>query len=146
MKVSPDAGSGQLGLQYYQTSTNPYTGERSYSRTGHWDGLNRANYDLLTATRANKIVFDHHRAAGVQIYPRGESTKKTTIRARKEVILAAGAIHTPQILQLSGIGPADLLKRAGIPVEVDLPGVGYNFQDHTFIPAVSFSCMYIQGR
>lgn len=139
MKVSPDAGSGQLGLQYYQTSTNPYTGERSYSRTGHWDGLNRANYDLLTATRANKIVFDHHRAAGVQIYPRGESTKKTTIRARKEVILAAGAIHTPQILQLSGIGPADLLKRAGIPVKVDLPGVGYNFQDHTFIPAVSFS-------
>ncbi|KAK4658271.1 hypothetical protein QC762_100470 [Podospora pseudocomata] len=139
MKVSPDAGSGQLGLQYYQTSTNPYTGERSYSRTGHWDRLNRANYDLLTATRVNKIVFDHHRAAGVQIYPRGESSKKTTIRARKEVILAAGAIHTPQILQLSGIGPADLLKRAGIPVEVDLPGVGYNFQDHTFIPAVSFS-------
>ncbi|KAK4173805.1 putative GMC oxidoreductase [Triangularia setosa] len=139
INVSPDAGSGQPGLQYYQTSTNPYTGERSYSRTGHWDGLNRANYDLLTATRVNKIIFDRNRAAGVQVYPRGERDKKTVIRARKEVILAAGAIHTPQILQLSGIGPADLLRRAGIPVKVDLPGVGYNFQDHTFIPAVSFS-------
>ncbi|KAK0668229.1 putative GMC oxidoreductase [Cercophora samala] len=139
MKVSPDAGSGQLGLQYYQTSTSPYTGARSYSRTGHWDGLNRANYHLLAATRVSKVIFDRDRAAGVQIYPRGEKARNTVIRAKKEVILAAGAIHTPQILQLSGIGPADLLKRAGVPVKVDLPGVGYNFQDHTFIPAVAFS-------
>ncbi|KAK0732412.1 hypothetical protein B0T21DRAFT_334565 [Apiosordaria backusii] len=138
INVSPDGGSGQVGLQYYQASSNPYTGERSYSRTGHWDGLNRANYDLLPATRVNKIVIDRNRAAGVQVYPRGEPQKKTIIRARKEVVLAAGTLHTPQILQLSGIGPADLLRRTGIPVKVDLPGVGYNFQDHTFIPEVSF--------
>lgn len=53
-----------------------------------------------------------------------------TATARLEVILSAGAVHTPQILQLSGIGPRDLLESAGIDVLVDLPGVGYNFQDH----------------
>lgn len=54
----------------------------------------------------------------------------TTVSAKKEVILAAGAGHTPQILQLSGIGPKALLQKLGIPVVNDLPGVGRNFQDH----------------
>lgn len=56
------------------------------------------------------------------------------MKAKKEVILAAGAIHTPQVLQLSGIGPAPLLKKAKIPVKVSLPGVGGNFQDHFWVP------------
>jgi choline dehydrogenase len=62
-----------------------------------------------------------------------------TATAKLEVILAAGSLHTPQILQRSGIGPADLLKRAGIDLVVDLPGVGSNFQDHGGITP-SFSC------
>ncbi|KAK3331568.1 hypothetical protein B0T19DRAFT_380035 [Cercophora scortea] len=139
IELSPDGGSGQHGMYYYMTSSDPHTGRRSYSRTGHWDGLNRTNYDLLVATRVNKIVFERGTAVGVQITPRGGDRRFSSIvRARKEVILAAGSLHTPQILQLSGIGPANLLKRAKIPVEVDLPGVGSNFQDHAFIPEVSF--------
>ena len=55
------------------------------------------------------------------------------MEARKEVVVRAGSVHTPQVLQLSGIGPRDLLTKAGIPVVVELPGVGANFQDHGFI-------------
>ncbi|KAK4168448.1 hypothetical protein QBC43DRAFT_360353 [Cladorrhinum sp. PSN259] len=139
MNLPPDGGAGQIGMMYAMTSTDPRTGGRSYSRTGHWDGLNRKNYELLTATRVNKIVFDGNRAVGVQITPRdGQSKSSSFIKAKKEVILAAGTIHTPQILQLSGIGPAELLRRAKIPVVEDLPGVGSNFQDHTFVPVVTF--------
>ncbi|KAK4645116.1 hypothetical protein QC761_311130 [Podospora bellae-mahoneyi] len=64
---------------------------------------------------------------------------KRLIRARKEIVLSAGAIHTPQILQLSGIDPASLLKQAKIPVVVDLPGVGANLQDYAYQPAVQFN-------
>ena len=140
-----DGGAGQTGLVYYPTSSDPRTGAGSYSGTGHFDGLDRANYELLPATRVNKIVFERDVAVGVQITPRGGGKKSASVvRVKKEVILTAGALHTPQILQLSGIGPADLLKRANIPVKVDLPGVGSNFQDHLFIPEVSFRCAYLQ--
>ncbi|KAK3986159.1 hypothetical protein QBC44DRAFT_403187 [Cladorrhinum sp. PSN332] len=138
MHLPPDGGAGQIGMIYAMTSSDPRTGARSYSRTGHWDGLNRKNYELLTGTRVNKIVFDRDRAVGVQVTPRDGQKSPFFIKAKKEVILAAGAIHTPQILQLSGIGPADLVRRARIPLVEDLPGVGSNFQDHAFVPDVTF--------
>lgn len=132
----------------------PNTFTRSYSRTGHWDDLNRSNYHLKTATRVNKILFHGKRAYGVEISPRPLNTSspsllsysrlsKRTIKARKEVILAAGAIHTPQILQQSGIGPAPLLRAANISVLINLPGVGSNLQDHAYHPAISFNCPLI---
>jgi len=138
MNIPTDGGAGEIGMMYGMTSTDPRTGARSYSRTGHWDGLDRENYELITATRVNKVVFDGKRAVGVQVTPRDGQKPSFLVRAKKEVILAAGAIHTPQILQLSGVGPADLLRRAKIPVVEDLPGVGSNFQDHTFVPEVTF--------
>lgn len=122
MNIPPDGGASQIGMMYAMTSTDPRTGARSYSRTGHWDGLDRKNYELLTATRVNKIVFDGNRAVGVQVTPRDGKKSSFLIKAKKEFILPAGAIHTPQILQLSSIGPADLLRRAKIPLVEDLPG------------------------
>ncbi|KAK0622712.1 hypothetical protein B0T14DRAFT_514323 [Immersiella caudata] len=138
VNVAEDSGNGETGIAYWMTSTDPRTGARSYAKTGHWDGLNRPNYQLLPETRVNEIIFEGNVAVGVRITPRGANTS-TIVTARKEVVLAAGAIHTPQILQLSGIGPADLLQRAKIPVKVDLPGVGSNFQDHSYTD-VSFRC------
>lgn len=107
---------------------------RSYARTGHWDNLDRDNYDLITGSKVTNIVLEENKAVGVAFRPRDEEEAElTTVRARREVILSAGSIHSPQILQLSGIGPRKLLKEAGIETKIDLPGVGQNFHDHTAV-------------
>jgi choline dehydrogenase len=84
---------------------------------------------LHIATRAlvSRVIFQGTRAVGVAFFQDGE---RREVRARKEVILSAGAIQSPQLLQLSGIGPAALLREHGIPVLSDLSGVGENLQDH----------------
>ena len=87
----------------------------------------RANLTVLTDTLARKVEFDGKRASAVQFAHQG---KVQTARARREVILAAGAINSPQLLMLSGIGSAGHLAQHGIPVLADLPGVGQNLQDH----------------
>ena len=99
---------------------------------------NRPNLTIWTEAQAEKLVFEtgvdgNQRCVGVQVSRAGESVCAT---ARTEVILSAGAINTPQILQLSGIGPADLLKTHGIEVKLDQPYVGQNLQDHLQIRAV----------
>lgn len=132
-----DGHAGSQGVFWYPVSVDPETRQRSYSRTGHWDGLNRNNYDLLTASRVNQILFEGDVVTGVKFVPRGGG-EETTVTAKREVIVSAGSIHTPQILQLSGIGPADHLEAAGITLQVDLPGVGANFQDHPIGPSISF--------
>jgi choline dehydrogenase-like flavoprotein len=133
MTVPVDSGAGETGLYWYPISQDPVNYVRSYARTGHWDGINRPNYQLIVGSKVTKIVFDGDTATGVEFVARGAETGPvTTVRARKEVILAAGTVHTPQVLMLSGIGPASHLQEAGIPVKVDLPGVGNNFQDHRF--------------
>ncbi|RPA81165.1 alcohol oxidase [Ascobolus immersus RN42] len=134
--VPKDNGNGENGLSFFLVSMDPTASSRSYARTGHWDPVaNRPNYELVTGQRVNKINFDSSiTATGVTFVPVSGSGAATTVRARKEVILAAGTVHTPQVLELSGIGGADLLKKANIPVLVDLPGVGSNFHDHTYLP------------
>lgn len=67
-------------------------------------------------------------------------TETYTVKARKEVIIAAGTIHTPQILQASGVGPKAVLDAANVTVVVDLPGVGQNFQDHPLPTSLRFTC------
>lgn len=79
----------------------------------------------------NEVLFNSaKRATGVTIQARGTTDGQNvqTIGANAEIVLTAGYLHTPQILQRSGVGPASLLQRANIPVVVDLPGVGSNFQ------------------
>ncbi|KAK0736484.1 hypothetical protein B0T21DRAFT_289303 [Apiosordaria backusii] len=161
VEVPIDHSVGVLGLSWTPRSMEPISFNRSYSRSGHYDGLNRDNYHLITATRVERVVFKGKTADGVEISPRwpveehegkgkskdkgkghNKGNGKRVIKARKEVILSAGAIHTPQILQLSGVGPASLLKKAKIPVVVDLPGVGANLQDHAYEPLLQFNCLY----
>ncbi|MHC8509951.1 MAG: choline dehydrogenase [Rhodospirillales bacterium] len=87
----------------------------------------RANLHVETRCRVRRVVFEGRRATGVE-YEQGGVVK--TARARREVILSAGSVGSPQILQLSGVGPAQVLRDAGVPVLHDLPGVGANLQDH----------------
>lgn len=108
---------------------DPKIVQRSYARTGHFDGINRSNHDVVTESHVTKIILEDGIATGVIFRQgRGNSTTYTTVKANREVILSAGAIHSPQILQLSGIGPKKLLQSAGIDTRIDLPGVGQNFQ------------------
>ena len=93
----------------------------------------------------SKVLFDGKKAVGVEFISRIDGTTKT-VKIGKEVILAAGAIHSPQILQLSGIGDDGLLKSFGIKAIVDLPGVGKNFQDHpTLYPVFNCECCPLSG-
>ena len=89
--------------------------------------LGRANLTLLTSVHAERVLFERTTATGVEWS--GERGRERA-RASREVILAAGAIQSPQLLQLSGVGPAALLAEHGIPVVADSPGVGENLQDH----------------
>lgn len=83
--------------------------------------------ELRMGARAAQIVFEGRRAVGVR-YCHGDSQK--TVYARREVLVCAGTLNSPQLLQLSGLGPVSLLRQVGVPVLVDLPGVGRNLQDH----------------
>jgi choline dehydrogenase len=89
--------------------------------------LKRPNLRLETGVLVEKVLFEAKRAVGVQFRQDG---RLVTARTRGEVILSAGAVGSPQILQLSGVGPADWLGELGIPVVLDRPGVGRNLQDH----------------
>jgi len=87
----------------------------------------RQNLEVLTKAQATRILFEGRRAVGVAIRRDGADE---IVRARREVILASGAVASPQLLELSGIGPGPLLQDFGIPVVRDLKGVGENLQDH----------------
>jgi choline dehydrogenase len=90
----------------------------------------RANLTVVTRAMASRIILKEHRATGVEYRVNGEAH---TVTALREVIVTAGAIQTPKLLMLSGIGPADHLSSMGIPVLHSLPGVGQNLQDHPLI-------------
>ncbi|KAK0616387.1 hypothetical protein B0T14DRAFT_433981 [Immersiella caudata] len=107
---------------------------RSTARKAYYDPVNatRPNLHLLTGQTATEIIFGSGNplvAKGVRITSRVDGDARN-VYAKKEVILAAGAVQTPQLLQVSGIGPASVLQAAGIAVKRDMPSVGANFQDH----------------
>jgi choline dehydrogenase len=100
--------------------------------------LHRPNLDVRTGALVERIAIEKrdgvHRAAGVTVRFAGQGS--VTLRARREVVLAAGSIGSPQLLQLSGIGAGALLREHGIVVRQDLPGVGANLQDHLQIRSI----------
>jgi choline dehydrogenase len=89
--------------------------------------MKRPNLEVITHALATRITFDERRAVGVRYRRRG---REQTARARREVILCGGPINSPQLLKLSGVGPAEELRSLGIDVIADRPGVGENLQDH----------------
>jgi choline dehydrogenase len=119
-------GGRQEGVGYYQLFTR--NGLRSSSATAYLrPAEGRPNLRVETNAHATKIVFEGTRAVGVRYRQRGIEQEA---HAAREVILSAGALQSPQLLQLSGVGAAGLLRTFGIPVVHDLAGVGENLQDH----------------
>ena len=122
-------GAKQEGVSYVQRTTHKRR-RVSAARAFLNPAKSRSNLTIITNALATKIILDGKRAVGVS-YKKGlGDTQTLELRANKEVILSGGAINSPQLLQLSGIGPADLLKTHGIEVQHELPGVGLNLRDH----------------
>jgi len=116
----------QEGVGYFQLST--YKGFRCSAAVAYLKpAKKRPNLEIQTNSQVSKVIFENKKAIGIEFIENGI---KKTLWANKEVILSAGAIQSPQILQLSGVGPAKLLQEFNIPVIHDLPGVGENLQDH----------------
>ncbi len=119
-------GAKQEGVGYYQLTT--HRGFRCSTAAAYLrPARGRANLVVATDAEATRILLDGRRATGVA-YRRGG--RDLTVAARREVIVAAGALRSPQLLQLSGIGPPSVLQTFGVPVTHALPGVGENLQDH----------------
>ena len=119
-------GADQEGVCYYQLTVK--NGQRCSAAVAYLHpAMGRANLQVLTNALTTKVLIENGKAVGVE-YRQGGETK--TARANAEVILAGGAVNSPQLLQLSGIGPGELLREHGIAVVKDLPGVGGNLQDH----------------
>lgn len=103
-------------------------GRRSYAATGYIrPNSQRPNLKVLTEAHVTKVLLENKTAKGVEFIHSGQ---KYQVPATREVVLSAGVIQTPQILELSGIGDPEILERAGIPCIVENKGVGANFQDH----------------
>lgn len=120
-------GATQEGVGYYQLTIR--NGRRCSTAVGYLKPVkNRANLKIMTNAQVRKVVLDGTRATGVEITDRAGQTR--TLTAAREVILSSGAIGSPQILMLSGIGYDPELRKAGVAPKHDLPGVGKNLQDH----------------
>jgi len=125
-------GADQEGVGYFQLTARK--GRRCSSAVAYLNGARaRPNLTIITHAMVERIEFDGTRATGVRIRRKGV---ERVVRSAREVVLSAGAIGSPQILQLSGVGPRTLLDEHGIGVVADSPDVGDNLQDHLQIRAV----------
>ncbi|KAI1312685.1 GMC oxidoreductase [Xylaria venustula] len=134
MGMSPIKGfqSGELlGQSYVMSTINAKTQTRDSSETSFLQrALSYPNYSVYTLTQAKKILFDkNRRATGVEVDTLGI---RYILSASKEVIVSAGVFASPQLLMVSGIGPAKTLNGLGIPIVADRPGVGQGMQDHLY--------------
>jgi choline dehydrogenase len=128
-------GVEQEGFGFYQVTCKG--GERwSAADAFLKPAMQRPNLQVVTGAQATRLLFEGRRAVGAEYIQGGELQK---VRAAREVILCGGAINSPQLLLLSGVGPAEQLRALEIAVVADLPGVGQNLQDHIDV-AVAYSC------
>lgn len=166
--TDPNNGTAAGGM-LIPDSINPDNQTRSYARLDYFDTVikNRQNLHVATHQHVTRVLFDPTHNVHSRDFPAGLWTSGVEVRkfpivrtfvsnicqfltdgsldlhnvsCSREVILAAGAVHTPQILEFSGIGDPAVLSQFNIPVVVNLPGVGNNFQDHPYV-GVIYYCM-----
>ncbi|MEQ9121080.1 MAG: GMC family oxidoreductase N-terminal domain-containing protein [Alphaproteobacteria bacterium] len=122
-------GASQEGVSYVQRTVHKRR-RMSTARAFLKPARGRANLAVKTRAHATRLLLEGKRAVGVEYAQGGRGGRLVEVMATKEVIVSGGAINSPQLLQLSGIGPAALLKELGVPVVHDLAGVGENLRDH----------------
>jgi choline dehydrogenase len=125
-------GATQEGAGWFQTTTRG--GKRASTAVSYLrPAKDRKNLHVETSAQAQRILFEGRRAVGLEYRKEGSLR---TARARREILVSSGAYNSPQLLQLSGIGPAELLKKHGIDVVLDAAGVGHDLQDHMQVRVV----------
>ncbi len=132
-------GGDNSGAGYFRMNTRygqRMSTERAYLR----QAMQRPNLQVISGAQVTQVLMQGQRAHGVSWVKDGQPHR---LHARHEVVLSAGAIQSPQLLQLSGIGPSDLLKKHAIETLIDLPGVGENLQDHLQVRP-SFRCQGVE--
>ena len=134
LPLNPDFnGATQEGAGFFQTTTRH--GRRASTAVAYLrPAKGRKNLQVETSALAQRILFDGRRAVAIEYRTAGSLR---TARARKEILVSSGAYNSPQLLQLSGVGPADLLRKHGIDVVLDAPGVGQDLQDHLQVRIVT---------
>jgi len=134
--VNNDFNSGnQEGFGLYQVSIKD--GMRHSTARGYLEPARaRMNLNIITHAHVTRLVFNNSNECTGAVYVK--DGKEYEVVARREVIVSAGAMNSPQLLLLSGIGPKQDLEKLGIKVVVDLPGVGKNLQEHIFVPVIYF--------
>jgi choline dehydrogenase len=131
-----DDTNGAVREGFGPTDITAHEGRRSSTSVSYLrPARGRSNLTVMTGVHVTRLVIERNRAVGVELVRGGQ---KSLIYADREVILSAGALHSPQILMLSGIGDGVELRNFGIPIHADLKGVGCNLQDHLAI-AVKFA-------
>ncbi|CCT71164.1 related to alcohol oxidase [Fusarium fujikuroi IMI 58289] len=143
LPIIGDVNNGTAaGAMILPSSMHPGNQTRFDAREAHFDSASlRYNLHIATNQTVTRLVLDSNsahnssqRVMGVEFAPNNKS-KARSVSCTREVIVSAGAIFTPTLLQVSGIGPSDVLKSLDISVKIDLPGVGYNLQDHLMVYA-----------
>ncbi|KAG4440670.1 hypothetical protein IFR05_003868 [Cadophora sp. M221] len=151
--TDPNNGTAAGGM-LIPDSISPDNQTRSSARLGYYDGFtdSRPNLHIASQQHVTRVLFNQQSApenvksrdypsgqwiSGVEFVTNGRLTLRN-VTCSREVILAAGAVHTPQILELSGIGSEDVLNGFNIPIVINLPGVGNNFQDHPYVGVVYY--------
>ena len=122
-------GETQEGISYAQRTIHKGT-RMSAARAFLHPAMNRPNLTVLTRAHAEEIILEGKRAVGIRYAKGGRGGATREVRASREVILSGGSVNSPQLLQVSGIGPGELLKSLGVPVKHELAGVGENLRDH----------------
>jgi choline dehydrogenase-like flavoprotein len=128
--IEDSMGGNAAGAYWFTQSVNPVDETRSTSQGFYVPSS--PNMHLLIGHRVTKVIMESRRVQGVE-FSAGANATRRFVNVSQEAILSAGALHTPQILQLSGIGEAAHLSNLGIETMVDLPGVGWNYHDHTLL-------------
>ncbi|MFS7191366.1 GMC family oxidoreductase [Serratia proteamaculans] len=127
-------GASQQGVGFYQTTT--YRGQRCSTSVAYLAPVrHQSNIEVLTGVMVERLLLDQDRATGVEFTDAGG--KRRQVQAKREIVLCAGAIGTPKLLMLSGIGPAEHLREVGIKPRVDSPWVGQRLQDHLHFSVIA---------
>lgn len=133
LPYNPDFNSGDpTGCGLYQITARD--GRRSSAAVAYLkQARKRSNLRIETGCTVTRVIIEKGRAVGVEC---AKGSRRVVYKAQQEVVLSAGAIATPKLMMLSGLGPAEQIKRQGLTVHADIPGVGQNLQDHTEISLV----------